>query len=149
MPDNTNQSRFSRKSYGWTILFVLPAFLLGANLGNAFNGTPNEELGVVAFARLTSLVIAVFIVLWTIKRLHDANKSGWWSLLLLPPATLFFLVYVLLVPGTSNKNRWGDTSNESRVFGIKAIGIGRIASITLLVMFMFYLSALYASFLFM
>lgn len=149
MSDNTNKTRLSRKSYGWTMLFALPAFLLGANLGNAYTGTPNEEMGVVAFARTTSLVLVVFIILWTIRRLHDANRSGWWSLFLLPPATLFFLLYVILAPGTSEKNKWGDEPNQTRIFGIKIKGAARIAWITILSLFMIYLSVLYASFLFL
>lgn len=52
-------------------------------------------------------VIAVFFIVVR-RRLHDLDKSGWWSLLLLVPiANLLMALYLLFWPGTIGVNRFG------------------------------------------
>ena len=50
-----------------------------------------------------------FQIVFLIRRLHDLNKTGWLSLLLLVPfIQLVFTLYVLLAAGTPHRNDYGD-----------------------------------------
>lgn len=148
MSKKVKQSRSNRKSFLLTMLFALPAFVMGTSLVNKLAGTTFDSSGLSAFPKLTSFILAIFIVVWTIRRLHDASKSGWWSLLLLPPATLFFLIYAAATPSKSEENEWGQSTEKLSIFGIRARGGWRITGITLLALFLTYLGLLYSSFLF-
>lgn len=55
------------------------------------------------------LVIGVTLIshiALSVKRLHDMNQSGWWSLLMLVGDFLFYLV-LCFIPGTNGPNRYG------------------------------------------
>ena len=43
----------------------------------------------------------------SVRRLHDIDKTGWWSLLLLTVVGLFVLIYWALKPGDEGENRFG------------------------------------------
>lgn len=44
----------------------------------------------------------------TIRRLHDINRTGWWSLLgLIPYINGFFVLFLLFMPGTDGTNNYG------------------------------------------
>ena len=57
------------------------------------------------------LIISIYLVLLaygfivTIKRLHDMNTSGWYSIFTIIP---FVWLIFLFIPGTSGPNRFGD-----------------------------------------
>lgn len=148
MLEHHNKARLNIKSYFWTMLFAFPALCLGISLANTLTATGNADLNIGAFARVTSLFLAALVVIWTVKRLHDANKSGWWSLLLLPPATLFFLIYLFFLSGSKEANRWGNPDKGILIYGIRFRGFIRGVWIVLVSIFMIYLIGLYSSFLF-
>lgn len=63
------------------------------------------------FCIIVSLTIFYIIAVTIIKRLHDFDQSGWWSLLLLIPAVNTILELALLfIPGTKGDNQYGKTS---------------------------------------
>lgn len=73
----------------------------------------NSSMFSMLFIVLTSIVI-IFICLWiliiaTIKRLHDIDKSGWWSMLLLIPIIgwLWLLVECGCLKGSTGQNQYG------------------------------------------
>jgi len=54
------------------------------------------------------LAIPLYII-WTIKRCHDFNYTGWMSLLFLVPLINFvFILFLLFSPGTHGNNRFGN-----------------------------------------
>lgn len=134
MSTDTKTARFNRKSYFWTMLFTLPAFSVG-NIA-----ARSAEL-IAGFAQLTSLIFAIFIVIWSIRRLRNAGKSGWWSFALIPPATIFLLGYELFAPSLKE-----NTDTGLYMYGIRAKG-WRILPIVLISLLMVYLAFLYATFL--
>ena len=60
------------------------------------------------FVSLIALIISILLVIpylaVVVRRLHDLNMSGWWSLLMLIPIVLFI---VLAFKGTAGENKYG------------------------------------------
>lgn len=133
----SSSGRFSRLSYlAWTFLsgIVLNAILIamvlffyiayGISSGGNFESEPSSAvmigLGVVYFIVLIGYLVYTFI--FAIRRLHDIDKSGWLSILLLIPLiSLFFLLYICIAKGTDGENRFGaprPTKEWERVMGI-------------------------------
>jgi Tfp pilus assembly major pilin PilA len=60
---------------------------------------------VLGVSYLAILVLSIFIM---IQRLHDLNKSGWMSLLLLVPlANIYIIVLLIFFKGTPGRNDYG------------------------------------------
>lgn len=100
----------------------------------------------MGLARVVALVLTAIYIRFVIRRLHDAGRRGWFSFFLIPPATLFFLIY-LFSAHNAEPNKWGEPVSELRMFGIRAQG-WRIAGIALIAIFMLYLAGLFATFFF-
>jgi len=69
------------------------------------------------------IVYIVYSFLVLIQRCHDFNASGWLSLVMLIPVVgIFFLIAVLVIPGTEGENNFGaqtkPNSTASVVFAI-------------------------------
>jgi len=61
--------------------------------------------GVAALAYIAMLVFGFILI---IQRLHDLDKSGWLSLIMLVPlANLFLLVFLVFFKGTEGRNQYG------------------------------------------
>jgi uncharacterized membrane protein YhaH (DUF805 family) len=43
-----------------------------------------------------------------VRRLHDTDHSGWWLLIGLVPLAGLYLLYLLIIEGTSGPNRFGN-----------------------------------------
>ncbi|WP_168393891.1 DUF805 domain-containing protein [Acinetobacter indicus] len=107
--------RFGRFSYlAWNCLIALlmiPVFLV---LTLLFPGLMNiDPAGGIS---LTPLVLGALIYLgvlylmfiFTIRRLHDRNHTGWLSLLMLVPvANLLLMLYLFFAPGDQRVNSYG------------------------------------------
>ena len=79
-------------------LNVLTGVVFGV-LG-AVAGAMPETLGSIVLAILVALLYAgmvVLMVFWTIRRVHDCNLSGWFTLLFIIP---LINIAIWLVPGT-------------------------------------------------
>jgi len=127
--DNSRIGRLRCIAYDFGIFLIfLPLLILsGAFIWNGF-----VALGLI-LSVLATLGITVLNVLVAIRRLHDMNASGWWSIVQIPIALLnpnviealhltgltlaivvvLYLVIVLyalvlmLMPGTADENRFG------------------------------------------
>ncbi|MBK0063495.1 MULTISPECIES: DUF805 domain-containing protein [unclassified Acinetobacter] len=113
--------RFNRLSYlGWygflNIVTVIVYLALGVFVGvfslntfsindrviDLFSGAMG--VGVV----ILWVVVAYFHIVFLVRRLHDANRSGWLCLLLLIPIVQFlFMLYVIFAPGSKGFNDYG------------------------------------------
>lgn len=65
------------------------------------------------------ICITVYGLSLNVRRLHDLDKSGWWSFLMaLPILNLLLMVYLVFFPGSKRRNGFGDkpTSNGIGVF---------------------------------
>ena len=121
------KGRFNRLSYlGWYGLLSLTcmAVLIFLMLFTGIVSIHNVNLDTPMLSAFPGLTVFIMIALWfatvyfqivfLIRRLHDLNKTGWLSLLLLVPIIqLLFTLYVLLAPGTPYRNDYGDVRPSS------------------------------------
>jgi uncharacterized membrane protein YhaH (DUF805 family) len=100
-------ARSTRAEYCWWVLFqFLWIGLFGAilfalleELGVALS---DNEVLILAFLPLFPSTLSV-----TVRRLHDANNSGWGFLLNCIPVIGYFIVsFLCLIPGNPEENRW-------------------------------------------
>jgi len=65
------------------------------------------------------LVAVISFIIWqiqTIKRLHDINKNGWYSMILyIPLINLFFTFYLMFKRGDKGTNQYGRNPFEKDV----------------------------------
>lgn len=138
--------RFGRLSFiAWgTILGVisnLATFLIG---GSQMFMTQYEP-GVVpvmpdiSYAALFGLIgiglfLGIFYVIFSVRRCHDVNASGWWNLLLLVPlANLIFMLFLWIKRGDEDANGFGParvTPGWEKVVGV----IGIVLMVAMLVL---------------
>ncbi|MBL8322722.1 MAG: DUF805 domain-containing protein [Acinetobacter sp.] len=106
--------RFGRFSYlAWNCLLAIVmllfiaviAVIFPSLLQGAADGLP--ALAMIIFGILY-LAVLYFTFIFTIRRLHDRNHSGWLSLLLLVPlANIGIALYLLFAPGDAQSNAYG------------------------------------------
>ena len=115
------RGRFGRLSFiGWYAFlnvlsfFASIAFSLAVGIFNFSTMTLNSQFadlltGMAGLGYVALLVFYLyFYIVITARRLHDLDKSGWMMLLLLLPViNIFFILYLLLAPGTAGLNRYG------------------------------------------
>lgn len=89
----------------------------------AFQDTQTSAVGVVGMLLLgvSYLAMLVMLIVLGCRRLNDLDNSGWWLLLyLLPVINFFFLLYMLLWPGSKGVNRFGAKPEKNSVLIILA-----------------------------
>ena len=92
----TTEGRLNRWAYFKQSLKLFGLAIIGAITAQFLIGVP--------------ILIAVCVggYMLAIRRLHDLNKSGWWTLIfLIPYVNLIFSLYVWFAPGTKGVNRYG------------------------------------------
>ena len=101
----TAQGRIGRQDY-WLggLLLLVAQVAVAFVLDQGGESAAKDLLGLA-----TMIGFAVVGFLLSIKRLHDLDKSGWFSLLLLIPIVNFFvgLVWMGFFKGTAGENRFG------------------------------------------
>ncbi len=65
------------------------------------------------------------MVSFLLRRLHDLNKSAWYSLrILIPVYGLYIIFYILFAAGTKGENKYGSQLNKQTVkeiFGFQTV----------------------------
>ena len=106
--------RFGRFSYlAWNCLLAIVASII---LGIFFAIFPNTFVnletgnfgGGMIFIILIYVALMYFTFVFTIRRLHDRNHTGWLSLLMLVPlANVILMLYLIFAPGDDRSNSYG------------------------------------------
>lgn len=106
--------RFGRFSYlAWNCLLAIVSTIIivifTVMFPNTFvNLATGNFGGGVIFLALIYIAIIYFSVVFSIRRLHDRNHTGWLSLLFLVPlANLILALYLLFAPGDDRSNSYG------------------------------------------
>jgi len=72
--------------------------------------TSSPEVDMILF--ILSLPFFIFVILQTIRRLHDINCSGWWwpikIITIIIPLGLILDLVLCITDGTSGKNQYGE-----------------------------------------
>jgi uncharacterized membrane protein YhaH (DUF805 family) len=94
--------RAPRAEYWYFTLFTtLVSLAAGCFDGLWFDGSP-------VLSALTNLVFFLPLLTVAVRRLHDGDRSGWWSLaVLIPIAGPIVLLVWFASKGTSGENRFG------------------------------------------
>lgn len=100
------KGRISRSNF-------LIAYFVGVSLlALGFIGIAFQDSGFSLIATLVATFFIVFslflLITNTVKRLHDMDMNGWWSLLfIIPFISLFMIVICLVRKGATGINRFG------------------------------------------
>lgn len=85
-------------------LFTLNCFIISFIL-NLILGFISGTLSIIVYLALLLPSLGIFV-----RRLHDANFSGWWALTLLIPIPFLWIIILIIVgclPGTKGENKYG------------------------------------------
>lgn len=93
------------------VLIYIAASLLPAGLG--------KLVSVTSYVMIKSVIFPLIVFVMSIRRLHDLDLSGWWSLLVLIPLVPFALV---AIPGKKESNRFGPVP-ASNPTGLKVAAV--------------------------
>jgi uncharacterized membrane protein YhaH (DUF805 family) len=99
--------RAGRREY-WMFVLVYMLIYIGLAILTAI--MPNmlaKLLGLVTLVFAVGLLIPSIAV--GVRRLHDSDHSGWWMLLMLVPLAGLYVLYLLIIEGTSGSNRFGES----------------------------------------
>lgn len=129
--------RFGRLSFiAWGTILGVISNVITAILGGSQMFVPQYEAGgapvlpdigaatIIALA-VMGLGFAVFYIIFSVRRCHDFNASGWWNLLLVVPfVNLIFMLFLWFKRGDEDANGYGPprvTPTWEKIVGI--IGI--------------------------
>jgi uncharacterized membrane protein YhaH (DUF805 family) len=86
----------------WVLAMIILSIICGiidyAAFGDNEYGPVQSIVGLATF--LPSLAIGI-------RRLHDIDRTGWWTLIVFTIIGLFLLIYWACTRGTSGPNRFG------------------------------------------
>ncbi|KXF81889.1 DUF805 domain-containing protein [Enterovibrio coralii] len=100
------KGRARRKEYWIFILFNMLISLVLSLVDEQF-GTFNPEIGIGTLGTIYALFVFLPTLAVTVRRLHDADRTGWWALLGLIPFGVFVLLAMQAFEGTKGENRFG------------------------------------------
>ena len=131
------QGRFGRLSYlAWGMVFGVIAYIVMIAVGGSMMLTQDMAHPRIGMLWLPQLAMSVIFVLFVIRRLHDFDASGWWTLLLFVPfVNLIFALVLALKAGTAGANRYGPprlTRGWEKVLGYIGIGFWALGIIGIL-----------------
>src|SRR3989344_7275902 len=120
-----NSSRISR-SYYWLFFVFMTA--LGLVVGTVEAFIP-ESRATKNFDTIWNAVTAGLGLVFTITRMHDLNKSGWFALL-----PIYNIIVPLYYKGDGNPNRFGPAPKELPERQEKVVRVLLIIALTLTVL---------------
>ncbi len=116
-PDTATKAsgRFSRRSYlAWNMLvgliFMVIALVIALIIPGTSQAVVDGSMSVTAIIVFGILyIVAIYYsIVFLIRRLHDRDHSGWLALLIIVPfVNILFALYVLLAPGNTGSNQFG------------------------------------------
>mgnify|MGYP001378939250 CR=1 FL=1 len=101
------RGRSTRAEYWWWALFtILITVILYA--ADVLIGTWSVDMDAGLFSTIFELVILIPSIAVGVRRLHDINRTGWWTLLWLVPVVGWIVVIIWAIkPGDEGENSHG------------------------------------------
>ena len=108
--------RFGRLSYlGWNMLMTFSLLIIIGMIAAFSPGLFMDSSTLAGSAMVATVLIGLaylvmlyFSFVFTIRRLHDRNHTGWLSLLILIPlVNLIFILYLIFAKGDDRPNQYG------------------------------------------
>jgi uncharacterized membrane protein YhaH (DUF805 family) len=99
-------SRITRTEFTIRLILLISAdFLLYAIIDDKISSVIEDKLYMYP---IIFLVLYIIKVIQIIKRLHDTNLSGWYSVIsLIPFINILFVLFLFFVDGTKGQNKYG------------------------------------------
>ena len=91
------KGRATRAEYWWWVLFNAASLFIALVLEELLGIAPNETDAGVLYFLVALINIFPMFSLW-IRRLHDINRSGWWTLILFTYIGALLLFYWAVKP---------------------------------------------------
>lgn len=112
----SRDGRFNRMSFiGWnafySLLMMMVMLFITLLMPNTLNAIFEHAGSSIAQAILFMLNIVILIpmMIFSVRRLHDFNQSGWLALLeLIPIFNIIMFIALMLIPGTASDNQYGE-----------------------------------------
>ena len=147
------KGRFGRLTFlAWNLLIAVTLsvvlLILMVAMPHTFQAMSSnrDSILVILLAWIPNLIWFYFYLIFSIKRLHDLNQSGWLCLVnCIPILNLFFGLYLVSAPGTAGANRYGDPRETKMWESVLAV-IYILVLCLLLLVFMYNFGKIYPLF---
>jgi uncharacterized membrane protein YhaH (DUF805 family) len=98
----------SRRNYFFSTLLNVVVLTLLKTLPSSVPADKLLTTSLLVFELLVAIVCVLFQWSFLVRRIHDFDKSGWFSVLFLVPVVNIFVgLYLLLKRGDENQNMYG------------------------------------------
>jgi uncharacterized membrane protein YhaH (DUF805 family) len=100
-----NRQKYWLTAIGLSVAWLLSSLVLGSILGVLLSGSDQLEEYAKIFSTLLSLIFIIAFFALNVKRLHDIERSGWFSIfsIILPIA-----IIIGMIKGTDGTNHYGN-----------------------------------------
>lgn len=103
--------RYLAYSFGMSFLIMIVMSVVGG-IATAILSNALADAAMPIFIAIYSffyIVIFVVSIIFSVKRLHDLNQTGWLSIFMfIPIIGFFFYLYLLFASGSDEANRFGN-----------------------------------------
>ena len=120
------KGRFGRLSYlAWATLITIVSWVITMMMVGTSAMMSGDSMGFffqTPLVGIITIVSLVFGVIFAIRRFHDINASGWWSILVfIPLLNLIAALVLMFAPGKPQINKYGPpriTRGWEKVLGL-------------------------------
>jgi uncharacterized membrane protein YhaH (DUF805 family) len=98
----------ARRGEFWYFLLINVLIGIGLRITDRVIGTFSSEADIGLLSGIYTLAVLIPGIAVLVRRLHDTNRSGWWSLIgLVPLIGIIVLLVFTLQDGQEGENRYG------------------------------------------
>jgi uncharacterized membrane protein YhaH (DUF805 family) len=99
--------RAGRREYWMFFLIYMLIYIGLAILTAVMPKMLGTIFGILTAVFLLGMLVPTIAV--GVRRMHDTDHSGWWLLLSIVPLAGLYVLYLLIIEGTSGPNRFGES----------------------------------------
>jgi uncharacterized membrane protein YhaH (DUF805 family) len=99
--------RAGRREYWMFFLIYMLIYIGLAILTAVMPKMLGTIFGILTAVFLLGMLVPTIAV--GVRRMHDTDHSGWWLLLSIVPLAGLYVLYLLIIEGTSGPNKFGES----------------------------------------